>query len=734
MDEILEAKGVSQLARVALRRFMGGDAAGRTATLVATAAIGSSFARGLMPRRSIDQAIVTGVVGATQYGLVVTSQSVSAGLARALLRGRPAAFARLGTQAVLSTGLIGGGAALERYFPLSPTEPVRRALLRTGGHRATWVGAAGLIVGVFDAAAEVAASRGRATAPARALAFAGARLVGVAIASWSINRHRTHDPGVLPPPVDPLTWGPGKPVDGGAVTDSLPPVAKSLALGAAVGAGLEGIAYADSLLSRGVAAGVRRGGPRCVPFAGAVGHVVSLGVLAGGVLAAIEYANSKAEFGSAGVEAAYSAPPDMKTVSGGPASGIAWSTLSREGVRFVNMALTPQEISETTGVPLDQTAPPVRAFAGLDSAQSVDARVDLVMADLERLGAFERSVICVVSPTGSGYVNYVAVETLEYLTRGDCATVGLQYSLRPSFLSIDRVPIGREQNRTLFHALKWRLQAIPEDQRPRLVGFGESLGAQTLQDAFLFEGASGFHRAGVDRALFLGTPAISKWARQWRLAPERSDPSGQVVEVASYDQWIAADGKDRARHRYFLLSHHEDPITRFEPALAVQQPSWLGPADGRPPGVPRTTHWYPLTTFFLTGVDMINATSVVPGTFVARGHDYRADLARMVSVAFGLPVDDNELLKIERALRRREAKWAERRLVAEQLQRAKEAARRLACACGLGGGGATDLSAASRVPVDAAAPSPQLSGPTTAPRSRARSLPSAGPSGQSGCR
>jgi hypothetical protein len=76
---------VSRLGEVALRRFTGGDAAGQTATLVATAAIGSSFARGLMPRRSIDQAIATGVVGATQYGLVVTSQSVSAELARALV-------------------------------------------------------------------------------------------------------------------------------------------------------------------------------------------------------------------------------------------------------------------------------------------------------------------------------------------------------------------------------------------------------------------------------------------------------------------------------------------------------------------------------------------------------------------------------------------------------------------------------------------------------------------------
>ena len=138
----------------------------------------------------------------------------------------------------------------------------------------------------------------------------------------------------------------------------------------------------------------------------------------------------------------------------------------------------------------------MRAFAGLASAPTEDARVDLVMEDLERLGAFERSVLCVASPTGSGYVNYVAVETLEYLTRGDCATVALQYSLRPSFLSLDRVAMGREQNRALFHALSWRLRAMPEDRRPRLVGFGESLGAHTIQDAFLYEGVAGLHRVG----------------------------------------------------------------------------------------------------------------------------------------------------------------------------------------------------------------------------------------------
>jgi uncharacterized membrane protein len=282
----------------------------------------------------------------------------------------------------------------------------------------------------------------------------------------------------------------------------------------------------------------------------------------------------------------------------------------------------------------------------------------------------------VASPTGSGYVNYVAAETLEYLTRGDCATVALQYSLRPSFQSLDRVAMGREQNRALLHALEWRLQGLPEGRRPRLVGFGESLGAHTMQDAFLHEGTLGLHRVGMHRALFLGTPAGSKWAKQWRLDPAKADPDGEVAEVASYAEWLALAPDDRARRRYVLLSHHEDPITRFEPALIVQEPGWLGPAAGRPPGVSRLACWYPLTTFVLTLVDVKNAMSVTPGRFAARGHDYRADLARMISEVYGLPVTDGGLLAIERALRGREAEWAQRRLVAEQLRRAKESVQR----------------------------------------------------------
>jgi uncharacterized membrane protein len=657
----------------------------------------------LLPRPGPDQALATGIVAATNHGLVTTSQSACAALARRLVpddgtpSGRVRAYA---AQAAVSAGFAVVGAATERVLVPHPAEPVRRAVLRTAGRRVFRVGLAGA---ALSAVAAADAAVGGRRPGLRVLAAGGGLLAGTALAGWQIHRFHGGEPtdaARLGPPTDPLA---DETADGETAPEHmpLPPVTRSLVLGAAVSAGLHVIALAEGALSRGIAAGIGRAVPRAAPVAGLAGHATALGVTVAGLRSAVEYLNHRAETSGSAIDAAYTTPPDTQTVSGGPASAVAWPSLSREGVRFVNLALTRQEIADVTGVPVAEVKAPVRAFAGLASGPTVDARVDLVMEDLARLGAFDRSVLCVASPTGSGYVNYVAVETLEYLTRGDCATVALQYSLRPSFLSLDRVAMGREQNRALLHALEWRLQSLPEGHRPRLVGFGESLGAHTMQDAFLHEGVAGLHRVGMDRALFLGTPAGSKWARQWRLDPQKTDPGTEVAEVASYAEWLSLSGDDRARRRYVLLSHHEDPITRFEPALIVQQPGWLGPAATRPPGISHLASWYPLTTFVLTLVDVKNAMNVTPGRFAALGHDYRADIARMVSETYHLPATDDELLAIEHALRRREAEWARRRLIAEQLHRAKEAVQRQTKAWGLTG----DTAETGSVPAWQAAPS-----------------------------
>jgi len=286
----------------------------------------------------------------------------------------------------------------------------------------------------------------------------------------------------------------------------------------------------------------------------------------------------KAETAGDAVEAAYAQPPASQHVSGGPRSEVSWETIGREGRRFVNMAMTTEEIEAVVGGPAKQ---PIRVFVGLETRPTTSERADLAMRELEALGAFERSLIVFMSPTGTGYLNYVTAESIELLTRGDVALVAMQYSLRPSPMSLGRVGIGIDQNNSFLHALKWRLAAIPEERRPRLCMFGESLGAQTGEDIFAAEGTRGLHRVGIERALFLGTPAATKFRQKWLADPAATDPEGEVVEVASYAEYLALPDEARSRARYVLLTLHNDPMPKFWFPLAVQAPAWMGPAESR---------------------------------------------------------------------------------------------------------------------------------------------------------
>ena len=102
------------------------------------------------------------------------------------------------------------------------------------------------------------------------------------------------------------------------------------------------------------------------------------------------------------------------------------------------------------------------------SEGSCSARVELALAELDRTGAWDRSLLVLISPTGTGYVNYGAVAAIQYLTLGDVATVTLQYSKRPSALSLGRIAAAREQNRLLLLQVMDRLRAVPPARRPVL--------------------------------------------------------------------------------------------------------------------------------------------------------------------------------------------------------------------------------------------------------------------------
>jgi uncharacterized membrane protein len=434
-----------------------------------------------------------------------------------------------------------------------------------------------------------------------------------------------------------------------------------------------------------VSNGLKKVAPSYDSVSNPIGHLVAMGLLGGAIFAGYEYAVRRVEQGGAAIEPAYDSPPTSPYVSGGPGSLVPFDTLSREGRRFTNMALTCDEIAAVMGEPAK--AEPVRVFVGLDTAAELEDRVDILMDEMIRAGAFDREVLAFASPTGSGYINYVFAEALEYMTLGDCAISTMQYSMLPSSMSLTRTGLAIEQNRALMHAIAGYMRGIPESKRPKFVLFGESLGALTMQDIWRHRTVEAIDRDFVHSSIFLGTPSGTEFAKSWRLDPDKIDPKHSVIEVDDYGQYLAMDEAARASARHILISHFDDPIPKFGTNLLMRKPWWLGPEDQRPPRVPKSSSWRPGTTFVLTGVDLINAMEVVPGKFGRRGHDYREDIARFVSTAYDLPVTAAQLLSIERALRERELVWAQKRVVSEQVARAREAVLREVKSWGVSGGG-----------------------------------------------
>jgi uncharacterized membrane protein len=198
------------------------------------------------------------------------------------------------------------------------------------------------------------------------------------------------------------------------------------------------------------------------------------------------------------------------------------------------------------------------------------------------------------------------------------------------------------------------LYQMPPERRPKLVVFGESLGAHTSQDAFLHTGTQGLQDAGVERALWIGSPHLSKWRVQV-MGGERPDVESELIgDFNSFEDVEALTPEARKRLRYFFVTHGNDGVGHFGPDLLIQRPTWLGDPETRPAGVPKSQRFGVPVSFFQTLIDMKNAMNVVPGQFDANGHDYRGDLARFVREAYALDCTDEQLERIEGALRRYE--------------------------------------------------------------------------------
>jgi uncharacterized membrane protein len=317
------------------------------------------------------------------------------------------------------------------------------------------------------------------------------------------------------------------------------------------------------------------------------------------------------------------APPSTPLRSGGPQSLVSWDSLGHQGRIFVEAGPTVDELTAFNGTPATE---PIRAYAGLNSADGISATADLAVRELQRTGGLQRAVVAVATTTGTGWINEAEADALEYMYNGNTAIVGMQYSFLPSWLSflVDKEN-ARHAGQALFEAVDKLLRQMPESQRPKLVVFGESLGSFGGEAPFM---SLNNVLARTDGALFSGPTFQNTIWTQLTATRDPGSPEwlpiyddGKNVRFVARPSNLTRPNAPWARPRVVYLQHASDPIAWWTPKLLFRKPGWLREKRGY--DVLPQTQWIPVVTFLQVSADMAVAVDVPAG----HGHHYVADAA-----------------------------------------------------------------------------------------------------------
>ncbi len=314
--------------------------------------------------------------------------------------------------------------------------------------------------------------------------------------------------------------------------------------------------------------------------------------------------------------------PTSALRSGGPGSQVSWSSMGHQGRIFVGNGPTVAQLTEFNKAPATE---PIRAYAGLNSANGIRATAELAAAELERKGGLKRKLIAVATTTGTGWINAAEADSLEYMYNGDTAIVSMQYSYLPSWLSflVDKEN-ARQAGQALFEAVDEKVRALPEAQRPKIVVFGESLGSFGGEAPFL---SPNNIIARTDGALFSG-PTFRNTMRDF-VTDNRDAGSpewlpifdnGANVRFAARAENLGRPEGPWGNPRVAYLQHASDPIAWWTPDLLFAQPDWLREPRGY--DVSGDMNWIPVVTFLQVAADMAVAVDVPDG----HGHRYVKDV------------------------------------------------------------------------------------------------------------
>ncbi|RYH10958.1 alpha/beta-hydrolase family protein [Tropicimonas sp. IMCC6043] len=313
--------------------------------------------------------------------------------------------------------------------------------------------------------------------------------------------------------------------------------------------------------------------------------------------------------------------PSDPEETGSDASLVKWDDLGNRGRDFIGRTPSAEEIGEFYGAGAQR---PIRVYVGRVSAGSARARAELALEELILQGGFDREILIVTTPVGTGWMDPGSHDAVDFMWGGNTAHVAAQYSYLTSVLSIlTNVEYGLDQARALFDVIYEHWTSLPEDSRPRLYIHGLSQGALNSQATIPFFSTLA---DPVDGAFWVGSPFISPIWRQVIDAREPGSPvwrplsgNGSLVRVTNQENTLDEPGfAPWGPIRFVFLSYGSDPIVNFDTATIWRAPEWL--TGERPPDVSPEMRWYPLVTAFQLMLDMTTALGVE-----GFGHFYIAD-------------------------------------------------------------------------------------------------------------
>ena len=312
--------------------------------------------------------------------------------------------------------------------------------------------------------------------------------------------------------------------------------------------------------------------------------------------------------------------PTAEHKAGSAASLIDWAAMGQPGRDFVMTGPDAKAISAFSGKPALE---PIRVYVGRANGDTASERAELALAELKRLKAFDRKVLIVASPTGTGWMDPGSHDPVEYMHNGDIATVSAQYSYLQSPLALVlETKTGLDQATALLETVHEYWKTLPQDSRPRLYAHGLSLGAWSSMYA-----TNLFRLVGdpIDGAFWVGPPFPSRF---WQYVQHSRRPGsswwlptigdGSLVRYASHIADASQAKAEWGSMRIVFLQYSSDPIVFYDPYSLWRAPPWMN--DPPAHDVSTRLKFIPIVTQFQLAFDLALAFDAPAG----HGHAYYA--------------------------------------------------------------------------------------------------------------